>query len=153
MTYINKIVRTNMIKVQPVDISYVNQTWPLVETYIATALEKGYPYPQEGLLYNLEHVKGYVASGQWLLIVATDELNNIKGAATIEFANYPNHRVAFVTAIGGKLIVCKDTMHQFKSLLKQRGATMIQAYGRESIVRLWKRYNFEPRTTMVEMLL
>ena len=42
-----------MIKVQPVDISYVNQTWPLVETYIATAVEKGYPYPQEGLLCNL----------------------------------------------------------------------------------------------------
>ena len=142
-----------MIKVQPVDISYVNQTWPLVEPFIDSAITSGYPYATEGLLYNLDHIKAYVTSGQWLLVVATDDDNTIKGAATIAFTNYPNHRVAFVTAIGGKLVVSKETMAQFKALLTQRGATMIQAYGRESIVRLWKRYEFEPRNTLVEMLL
>ena len=60
-------------------------------------------------------------------------------------------RVAFITSIGGKLISNDDTFEQLKAILKQRGATKIQGYGREAIVRLWKRYNFEPRTTLVEV--
>jgi hypothetical protein len=95
----------------------------------------------------------FLTSGQWLLLVATDEAGVIHGAATVSFINYPLHRVAFITAIGGKLISNRDTFEQMKLLLKQRGATKIQGYGRESIVRLWKRYNFEPRNTLVEVLI
>lgn len=142
-----------MIRVQPVDPAYVNQTWPLVESYIKSAFESGYPYPEEGFLYSIDDVRHYVTSGQWLLIVAVNDASEIKGAATISFANYPRHRVAFVTAIGGKLICNNDTVNQLKILCKQRGATILQAYGKESIVRLWKRYNFEPRNTLVETLL
>ena len=39
------------------------------------------------------------------------------------------------------------------ALMKAHGATKIQGYGRESIVRLWKRFNFEPRNTLVEVLI
>lgn len=142
-----------MIRVQPVDIAYVNQTWPLVEHYIAAAFKSGHPYPDEYLLYSIDDVRNYVTSGQWLLIVAVNENNEIKGAATVSFANHPKHRTAFVTTIGGKLICNNDTVNQLKILCKQRGATILQAYGKESIVRLWKRYNFEPRNTLVETLL
>ena len=75
------------------------------------------------------------------------------GPATVSFINYPIHRVAFVTAIGGKLISNQETFEQFKALLKNRGATKIQGYGRDAIVRLWKQYNFEPRNTLVEVLI
>ena len=102
-------------------------------------------------LYNLDHIKQYVTSGQWEMFVAVDEHNKIHGAVTVVYNNYPLHRVAFATAIGGKLIVSKEAMLQFKELLKQRGVTLLQAYGRESIVRLWKRYNFESRNTLVEL--
>jgi hypothetical protein len=61
--------------------------------------------------------------------------------------------VAFVTAIGGKLISSQETFDQLKTLLKLRGATKIQGYGRDAIVRLWKRYDFEPRNTLVEVLI
>ena len=47
----------------------------------------------------------------------------------------------------------QETFEQLKTLLKLRGATKIQGYGRESIVRLWKRYNFEARNTLVEVLI
>ena len=142
-----------MIRVQPVDPAYIHQTWPLVEPYISSAFISGYPYPEEGLLYTLDNVREYVASGQWLLLVAVGDNNEIKGAATVSFSNHPRHRVAFVTTIGGKLICTHDTVNQLKILCKQRGATILQAYGKESIVRLWKRYNFEPRNTLVETLL
>ena len=139
-----------MIKVQHVPIQYVHQTWPLVEKYIAAAFEHGDPSEP---LYNIHHVKGYVTSGHWLLIVAVDETNTILGAATISFSNQPLHRVAFVTAVGGRLVCNKDTVEQVKSIARQNGASILQAYGRASIVRLWRRYNFESRNTLVEVLL
>jgi hypothetical protein len=92
-------------------------------------------------------------SGQWVLLVAIDEEMKIHGAATVSFMNYPLHRVAFITCIGGKLISNQETFNQLKLLLKSHGATKIQGSGRESIVRLWKRYNFEPRNTLVEVLI
>jgi hypothetical protein len=139
-----------MINVQPVPLEFTNQTWPLVEHYIAAALEEG---DLEEPMYNLNHIRGYVTSGAWLLLVAVDENNNIHGAGTISFSNHPLHRVAFVTAVGGKLISNRDTVTQVKSIAKQNGATILQAFGRPSIVRLWRRYNFESRNTLVEVLL
>lgn len=139
------------LKVAPVDPTYVSQIWPRVEGFIKDALEKGMP---EGMgNYNEHHVQAFVTSGQWLLLVAVDEQNEIHGAATVSSISYPLHRVAFVTTIGGRLISNEDTFEQLKTILKQRGATKIQGACRESVARLWKRYGFEPSTTIVETLL
>lgn len=139
-----------MITIKPVPLEYANTTWPLVESYINAALVEGDPSEP---LYNLHHVQSYVTSGAWLLCVAVDENNQIHGAGTISFANNPLHRVAFVTTVGGRLICNKDTVEQVKSIARQNGASILQAYGRPSIVRLWRRYNFESRNTLVEVLL
>lgn len=138
------------LTVQAVDVNYVSQIWPMVEQYLAEALTKDNDAPAWSECYNIHHVQGFVTSGVWLLLVATDETGNIHGAATVSFANYPMNRIAFITLIGGKLISNQETFAQLKTLLKHRGATKIQGYGREAIVRLWKRYGFEPRTTLVE---
>ena len=92
------------LKIQPVGIDYVAQTWPFVETYLKEALEKGEPVPEWSDNYDLSHVQGFLASGLWTLLVATDDSNQVHGAATVSFANYPKNRVAFITLIGGKLI-------------------------------------------------
>ena len=139
------------ITIRPVDNAYVNQTWPLVEPFIAEAMKKGGDFPEWAANYNVSHIQGFVTNGAWLLVVAVDEENVIHGACTVSFINYPMHRVAFVTAIGGKLIANEDSFEQLKQLMKAHGATKIQGYGRESIVRLWKRFNFEPRNTLVEV--
>ena len=47
-----------------------------------------------------------------MLLVATDDNAEIHGAATVSFINYPNDRVAFVTAIGGKLVTSPETFAQ-----------------------------------------
>jgi hypothetical protein len=141
------------LSIQPVGADYVNQVWPVVAPYLHDALTKEDPSPEWSQCYNLHHVQAFLTSGTWLLLVAVDEENTIHGAATVSFSNYPMNRVAFITLIGGKLISNRATFDQLKTILRHRGATKIQGYGRESIVRLWKRYGFEPRTTLVEVQL
>jgi hypothetical protein len=140
------------IAIQYVETANVSQVWPDVEPFLSDALNSSTDFPDWYQNYNIHHLQMFLTNGAWLLVVAIED-DKICGACTVSFVNYPIHRVAFVTAIGGKLISNANTFNQFKLLLKQRGATKIQGYGRDSIVRLWKRYDFEPRLTLVEVLI
>jgi hypothetical protein len=124
------------LKIQPVDINYVSQIWSLVKQYLVDSLVEGAEKQNIDPGYNIHHVQGFLASGQWLLLVAVDEDNKIHGAMSVSFINYPTARVAFITLTGGKLVLNKETFRQLKEILRQRGATKVQAYGRESMVRL-----------------
>jgi hypothetical protein len=130
------------MKIQHVNLEYVNQVWPKVEDYIKWALD----YQTD---YTIEHVKTFIVTGAWTLVVAVDEAGEIKGASAIQFFNRPNDRVAFVVSMGGKLITNKETYQQFSDLLKAFGATAIEGAARESIARLWKRYGFEEKYRIV----
>lgn len=130
------------MKIQHVHLEYVNQVWPKVEDYIKWALD----YQTD---YTVEHVKTFIVTGAWVLVVAVDEAGEIKGASAIQFFNRPNDRVAFVVSMGGKLITNKETFQQFSDLLKAFGATAIEGAARESIARLWKRYGFEEKYRIV----
>lgn len=132
------------VTVRPVDVNYIAQTWPLVEGYIAEAHKHG----SED--YTLDQIKMYLATGAWLLVVATDDENKIHGAMTVSFVNYPNDRIAFVTSTGGKTICNAETLEQLKTLLKSLGATKIQAGGRPAMVRLLGKLGFKERYMVVE---
>jgi hypothetical protein len=132
------------LTIQPVFTAAFHQTWPLVEGFLAEALK----WSEDD--YTAEQAKTYLALGQWMLIVAVDEENTIHGAAAVNFNNMPNDRIAFIVAIGGKLISNQDTYAQFTALLKAHGATKIQGAARESIARLWTRYGFKERYRIVE---
>lgn len=132
--------------IQPVDISHIHQIWPLVEKHIRESIDKG---NSDGC-YTAEQILVYLASGQWLLIVATDESNEIHGAMTLSFINYPLHRVAFITATGGKNIIDKDTFNQLQTIAKHYGATKIQAMARPAMVRLLQTCNMKPGNTLME---
>ena len=142
-----------ILSIQPVDINYVAQIWPSVKPFLEDAFTKDNDAPEWSECYNIHHVQAFITSGQWVLLVAIDEDRTIHGAATVSFANYPMQRVAFITLIGGHLVSNPETFEQLRSLLKGYGATKLQGYGRPAIVRLWKRYGFEPRTTLVEVKL
>ena len=129
------------MKIQHVDIAYIHQTWPLVEDFIKWALD----YQTD---YTLEHVKTFLSNGSWMLIVAADD-SGIRGAAVVNFMNRPNDRVAFIVAMGGKLISSKETFADFGALLKAFGATYIEGAARESIARLWTRYGLEEKYRIV----
>ena len=130
------------MRIERVDVGHVHQVWPMVEAHIASALEhaKGD--------YTLESVKVLLATGQWLLLVAVDD-EGVQGAATVLFTSRPHDRVAFITAVGGKLISNEETFAQLKELLRSLGATCIEGAARESIARLWSRYGFEEKYRIV----
>lgn len=124
--------------------NFVAQTWDKVAPFIANALE----YAEDD--YNIDQVKVYLSTGQWILIAVTNEREEVKGALTASFINLPNDRIAFITTIGGKLISSQDTYNQLKNILKRFGATKVQGAARESVARLWKRLGFKERYITVE---
>ena len=130
------------MKIQHVDVNYVNQLWPQVEKFIDAALA----YQDD---YNIEHAKLYAINGTWMLVVAIDESQVIHGAATIQFYNRPKDRVAFVVTMGGKLITGHETYAQFTELLKAFGATYIEGASRESATRLWQRFGLQEKYRVV----
>jgi hypothetical protein len=130
------------MKIQHVDVNYVNQLWPQVEQFIEAALA----YQDD---YNIEHAKLYVTNGTWMLVVAIDENQVIHGAATIQFYNRPKDRVAFVVTMGGKLITGHETYAQFTELLRAFGATYIEGASRESVARLWQRFGLQEKYRVV----
>ena len=83
-------------------------------------------------------------------IGAVDENNNINGAMTLSFINYPLNRVAFVTATGGKTIINTDTFDQLKRIAKHHGATKIQAMARPAMVKLLQTCDMKPGNTLME---
>lgn len=131
------------MQVQQVPIQYIHAAWPKVERFVASALEYS-----DGE-YTSEQAKVFLANGQWALFVAVDDNQEVQGAACVQFNNMPNDRVAFVVAIGGKLISNKDTWAQFTSILKANGATFVEGAARESIARLWTRYGFKEKYRIV----
>lgn len=131
--------------VQHVPVEFVAQTWPLVEKYISSAEKFG------GDDYTAEQIKVYLAKNLWTLLVAVDENNQVQGAATVAFQNYPNDRVAFVTTMGGTMMVNEEVLSGLKQALKGFGATKIQGAMRQSMVRLSKKVGFVERYTVVEL--
>lgn len=140
-----------MLNVRSVDTNFIAQTWPLVSKYIESSQSKG--ISADNANYRAEHVLTYLTTGQWLLLVAVDENNEIHGAATMSFINYPLHRVAFITTMGGKLVSGDETFLQLKAIAKQYGATKIQAMARPSMVRFMKQYGFSPVNTLMDIKL
>jgi hypothetical protein len=118
--------------------------WEKVSPFLTNALK----YAEDD--YTIDQAKVYLSNGQWILIVASNEINEVVGASTITFQNYPNDRVAFVTTLGGKFISNIDNFNQFKEILKVFGATKIQGATRKSVARLWHKAGFRERHIIVE---
>lgn len=134
-----------MSEVQVVPTIYIQQIWDKVEKFLSDALI------YSGGEYDVEHLKQYLVQGNQTLLIAVDENKSIHGAATVEWGNYPNERIAFITAIGGKMLANKEIYKQFENWIKQNGGTMVRGAARESIARLWRRaFQFEQRYIIVE---
>lgn len=137
------------MKIQHVPVAFVPQVWPKVVKYLeaAAAQQEGEPD------YHIEHVRAYVAGGQWMLFVAVDDELNIHGAATINIFSRPNDRVAFITYIGGRLVANKDTFEQLCTLCKSFGATKIEGAVNDAVSRLWRRFGFKEKYRITEATL
>lgn len=132
------------LSVKPVPIATVHQVWPLVEDFFVKASK----HASED--YTIDQIKAFLANGNWLLLVATDEENKIHGVAAIHFYNMPNYRVGFITAMAGKAIVNEDVYKQVCEILKINGATRVQCAARESAARLYKQVGMQERHVIME---
>jgi hypothetical protein len=132
-----------VLKFYVVPTSHIQQTWNKVEIMLDRAMA------HSGGEYDLDQLKVLLTQGRQVLCVGTEEDLIIKCAMTIEWINYPNDRVAFITAIGGK--TDKQGFGEFEQWVKANGGTKIQGAAFEAVARLWKRaYGFENRYIIVE---
>lgn len=132
-----------MLKFYVVETHRVQQTWNEVEPMLAKAMT------HSGGEYSLEQLKVMLTQGKQTLCVGAQYDLSIKCALTIEWINYPNDRVAFITAIGGK--TDKQGFGEFENWVRANGGTKIQGAAFEAVARLWKRaYGFENRYIIVE---
>lgn len=132
------------MRVYPLNVDYLHLHWDVIKGFLEPALKLG-----EVDDFNIDQLKMFLVNQQWVLYVVERD-NKIVGCISVAFSNMPNHRIAFVTAIGGRFISDKEAFNVFKSLLKASGATKIQGMARESVARLWKRIGFENKQILVE---
>jgi hypothetical protein len=135
------------LTIKPVELAYFHQTWDLVEE-LFIKLSK-----YNAGDYTVEQTKSLIASGHWVLLVATDEENVIHGAAAINFYNMPNYRVGFIMGMAGKAIVNKDVYDQVCRFIKANGATRVQCTARESAARLYEKVGMKQRHIIMETIL
>lgn len=133
--------------VKHVSCNYIPQVWPKVERYLARAMD--YCAGE----YTLDQVKVRLVDGTQHLLVAADG-DEIRGACVIVFENYPNARIAFVVAIGGRLIANQDLYAQLEHWCRANGCTKIRGAAHESVARLWKqRFDYKEVYRIVERAL
>lgn len=135
------------LRVEEVPVEYVNIIWLKVESYIEAAVQHA-----NGML-SVEEVKLRVTDGAWSLIVAINESDIIQGAAVVSFFNRTDNRVAYVAAIGGRMLANQHTFSQFCEILKSHGATCIEGTVRDSLMRLWERIGARKQSNYMQITL
>lgn len=131
-----------MNRIEIVHPNYIAQTWPVVEGWLDKAMShaKGE--------YTLDQLKVNLMNGSDYLMLLIEN-QTIVAAVIYEWINYPNDRVAFVKALGGKTNT--DFFNAMASTLKGQGATSLRGAAFESVARLWRqRYGFEEIYRIVE---
>lgn len=122
------------LKVQHVEPNYIHQVWSIVEPLLLPVFEKS----SISAYYNIDNLKDYIIKGEQTLLVGVDIEGSIKGIATVQWLNYPNARIAYITAIGGKMLITKENHQELLKWVRAMGGTKIQGYARKSVARLWK---------------
>lgn len=136
------------LKVQHVEPSHIHQVWPMVEPWFTPVFEQS----AISDYYSIDNLKDYLVRGEHTLVVASDDVGVIHGVISLQWANYPKARVAYVAAIGGKFIASRETNQEFVSWVRMMGGTKIQGYARESVARLWKqKLGYRPAHIVMEL--
>jgi hypothetical protein len=132
------------ITVSLVHPTIFHQVWPSVEELFVKANK------HDAGDYTIDQIKASLASGNWVLLVASDKENKVHGVAAVNFYNMPNYRVGFITAMAGKAIVNEGVYKQVCEILKANGATRVQCAARESAARLYKQVGMQERYIIME---
>lgn len=121
-----------MKQVQLVAPGHIHLVWPTVRGLLNTAIINF-----DNADYDIEHLKVLLLKEYQLLFVVIED-ENIIGAFTVEVINYPNHRVAHTTTMGGKGVFDEDTVNQYETWCRSNGVTKIRAFAQDGQARLFK---------------
>ena len=132
------------MKLYVVPTNQVQRFWYLAEPLLQKALDKG------NNEFTADQLKLLVTQGQQQLLLVMKE-DKCYVAVTVQFINYPNDRVAYITYIGGKNT--RAGFEQFKQWAKEQGCTAIQGSTKyDSIARLWNRlYGYKTKYQLMEL--
>jgi hypothetical protein len=119
------------MKVQVVAPELIHQIWDKIEGFLDASTLAG-----TGDCTTCQ-LKLQLVSGSQTLLVATKD-NEIYGAAAMSVQNQPNHRVAVITALGGKGVVDEEVFNQVVAWAKSQGATKLRAWAADAQARLYR---------------
>jgi hypothetical protein len=83
-----------MNTVQIVTPTQIHDVWNKVEGYLNASLKIS------GDDCTLDQLKLLLVKGFQILLISVDDQKNINGAMTVEFIDYPNRKVLFITGLG-----------------------------------------------------
>ena len=129
--------------IQEVPVALVNQVLPHVEYFIGAALQHSRGE------YTVDDARVYITIGTWSLIVALDDNGKFRGAAAVQYFNRPRDRVAFIVALGGRLVTSTENFHLLFNIFRANGATTVEAAARDDILRLWQKYGLQKKYNII----
>jgi len=133
-----------MKQLQTVHPNYIHQIWDKLESFFDRAMLAGTDD------YTVDQLKMLLIEGKQTLFVFVED-EKIIGALAVEMINYPNSRVAYTSAIGGKGLFDENTIKQYEDWAKSQGATKIRAWAKDAQARLYKmKMGFDIATHIVE---
>lgn len=131
-------------QIQLVHYTSLDSWWPRCKDF----LQKGLEHSENEI--TLDQIRLLMTKGDVILVVGYTP-GKVYGCAAVEFINFPNYRVANVITFGGDHFLMSDEeFAKFCEILKQFGATKVQAWCRKSAARwLRSRHAFEEKYTIV----
>lgn len=130
----------NKIVLLPTEI--VESNWYLLRPYFEIALLNS-----DGE-YGSDFILEKVLRDQAVVFVAIRN-NAYAGAMAIETIDYPNKRIAFVLAIGGKHICTKEAFDEIKKWCRDNGVSSLIGYVRGARARLFRKFGLDLKYLVV----
>lgn len=133
-----------MMRLQLVPYTHVDQVWPTVAPLLARACgEKA----ADGE-YTIDQIRMAIVQKDRHLVIGL-EGEEIVGAATIEFQQFPQKRVALISALGGKGVVSAEALTTVKDWCRGMGASELRVFAKDAQARLFSKVGL---TKVYEMM-
>jgi hypothetical protein len=137
-----------MKQIQIIAPEYVYSLWPILEDFFERSAAESTNDS------TADQIKTSLARGSQILFGVIDENEKLVGAFSVELINYPNHRVAQTTGMGGKGLFDENTIKQYEDWCRTQGCTKIRAWAKDAQARLYRmKLGLEKSMNVVEKLL
>jgi len=120
------------MNLQIIPHTHLDQVWPVVGQMLAQVCDEK---ASDGE-YTIDQMRMSIVQRERHLIVAMED-EEIVGAGTVEFLNYPSKRVALIGALAGKGVVTPEAFGQICEWCKGMGASELRAYAKDAQARLF----------------